>query len=93
MFTKNTESNSVLKSIEFWLILTISPIICFLLVRHPDDVINMAFQKENNNNCIIFVLSYITQKRNIIKMIKFKIILNDKICIELYYYALFIRFS
>ena len=43
----------------------------------------MAFQKsENNNNYIIFVLNYITQKRNIIKMIKvkFKITLNDKIC-------------
>ena len=56
----------------------------------------MAFQQtENKNNCIIFVLNYITQKRNIIKMIKvkFKILLNDKTCIELYYYALFIRFS
>ena len=70
--------------------------IYFLLVRHLDDVINMAFKKpENNKNCIIFVLNYIMQKRNIIKMIKvkFKIILNDKICIELYYYALFLRFS
>ena len=70
--------------------------ICFLLVRYLDDVINMAFKKtENNNNCITFVLNYIPQKRNIIKMIKvkFEIILNDKICIELYYYALFIRFS
>ena len=35
------------------------------------------------------------QKHNIIKVIKvkFKIILNDKICIELYYYTLFITFS
>ena len=58
--------------------------ICFLLVRHLDDDINMAFQKkENNNNCIIFVSNYKTQKRNIIKMVKvkFKIILNYKICI------------
>ena len=70
--------------------------ICFLLVYHFNDVINMAFQKtENNNHCIIFVLNYIMQKHNIIKMItvKFKIILNDKICIELNYYALFIRFQ
>ena len=70
--------------------------ICFLLVRHLDDIINMAFQKtENNNNCIIFILNYITQKRNIIKMIKvkFKIKLNDKVCIKLCYYALFIRFE
>ena len=55
----------------------------------------MAFQKtENNNNCIVLVLNYTTQKRNIIKImtLKFKIILNDKICIELNYYALFIRF-
>ena len=69
--------------------------ICFLLVRYPDDVINMAFQKkENNNNCIIFVLNYIMQKVNITKIIKvkFKIILNDKICMELYHYELFIRF-
>ena len=65
------------------------------MVCHPDDVINMAFKKiENKNNCIIFILNYITQKLNIIKMIKvkFKIILNDKICIELYNYVLFIRF-
>ena len=69
---------------EIWLILMITLMICFLLVHYLDDVINMAFQKtENNKNCIIFVLNYITQKRNIIKMIKvkFKIILNDKICI------------
>ena len=69
--------------------------ICFLLFCHLEDNINMEFQKsENNNNCIINVLNYIIQKRNIMKRIKvkFKIILNDKICIELYYYALFIRF-
>ena len=49
----------------------------------------------NNNKCIIIILNYITQKRNIIKIIKekFKIMLNDKICIELYYYTLFISFS
>ena len=69
--------------------------ICFLLVRNLDEGINMTIQKtDNNNNCIIFILNYKTQKRNIIKMIKvkLKIILNDKICIEIYYYALFIRF-
>ena len=69
--------------------------ICFLLVRHLHDVIMMAFRKaKNKNNCIIIVLNYITQKRNIIKIIKvkFKINLNDKTCIELYYYALFISF-
>ena len=70
----------------------ISPMICFLLVCHLDDVIKMAFQKtENNNNCLILVLNYIMQKRNIIKMMK--IMLNDKICIELYHYALLISFS
>ena len=56
--------------------------ICFLLDRHLDDVNNVAFKKtEKNNNCIIITLNYIglTQKCNIIKMIKvkFKIILND----------------
>ena len=68
--------------------------ICFLLVHNLDDVINMTFKKsKNNKNCIIFVLNYIMPKINIIKMIKvkFKIILNDKIYIELYYYALFIN--
>ena len=73
-----------------------SAMICFLLARHLYDIINMAFQKtENNINCIILVLNYITQKRNKTKMIKvkFKIILIDKICIELFYYALIIRFS
>ena len=53
------------------------------------------FKKQNNNNYINLVFNCITKKRNIIEMIKvkFKIILNDKICIELYYYALFIRLS
>ena len=70
----------------------LSPMICFLLVHHLDDVIKMAFQKaKNNNNCFIMVLNYITQKRNIMKMMK--IMLNDKICIELYHYALLISFS
>ena len=54
------------------LILTISPTICILLVCHLDDIINIAFQETKNNNKIIFVLDYITQKRSIIKMIKVK---------------------
>ena len=60
-----------------------------LLFLHPDEE-SLAFQKkENNNNCNILVLNYITQNCNIIKIrVKFKIILNGKICIELYYYAL-----
>ena len=44
------------------LILTISPTICSLLVHHLDDVINLAFQKTENNNCIILILNYIMQK-------------------------------
>ena len=41
----------------FRLILTISPMICFLLVHHLDDIINMAFQKtENNKYCVFFCL-------------------------------------
>ena len=54
------------------------------------DITKIALQKAKNNyNCIIILLNYIMQKHNIIKIIKvkFKIMLNDKICIELYNYA------
>ena len=53
----------------------------------------MAFKKpQTNNNYIIILLNYITQKRNITKIIKKKVYNNvhDKICIELY--ILFISF-
>ena len=56
----------------------------------------MEFKKaQNKNNCIIVILNYIIAKAQIQEKmikIKYKIMLNDKIYTELYYYALFISF-
>ena len=57
----------------------------------------MEFKKaQNKNNCIIVILNYIIAKAQIQEKmikIKYKIMLNDKIYTELYYYALFTSFS